>query len=95
MTGKQRTHEQHSGRAHEMAAKEKFIIDLYPVALAESKQTGLSWELILAQTAQETDWGQKVLPGTHNLYNINGWLLVTAPVMSGPLISTSDSPGPP
>ena len=76
MTDKQRAHEHHSGHVHKVGAKEKFIMDLYPAALAESKQTGLSWQLILAQTAQETDWGQKVLPGTHNLYNIKaigGW----------------------
>lgn len=30
----------------------------------------MSWELMLAETAEETGWGQHVLPGTNNLYNI-------------------------
>lgn len=36
----------------------------------------MSWELVLAQAAQETGWGQKVLAGTNNLFNIKaspGW----------------------
>jgi hypothetical protein len=33
-------------------------------------QTGMSAELMLAQAAQETGWGQKVLTGTNNLFNI-------------------------
>ncbi|WP_426287827.1 peptidoglycan-binding protein [Luteibacter sp. E-22] len=36
----------------------------------------MSWELILAQAAQETGWGQKVLPETNNIFNIKagiGW----------------------
>lgn len=36
----------------------------------------MSADLILAQAAQETGWGQKVLPGTNNIFNIkadSGW----------------------
>lgn len=48
----------------------EFIKSIYCSARLVSKETGLSWELILAQAAQETRWGQKVLKGTNNLYNI-------------------------
>jgi peptidoglycan hydrolase-like protein with peptidoglycan-binding domain len=53
-----------------MGSKEQFIADLYPAAVKVSKQTGLSAELTLAQAAGETGWGEKVLPGTNNLFNI-------------------------
>jgi hypothetical protein len=53
-----------------MGSKEQFIADLYPAALKVSKETGLSVELTLAQAAGETGWGEKILPGTHNLFNI-------------------------
>jgi peptidoglycan hydrolase-like protein with peptidoglycan-binding domain len=53
-----------------MGSKEQFIADLYPAAVKVSKQTGLSVELTLAQAAGETGWGEKVLPGTNNLFNI-------------------------
>ena len=59
-----------------MNEKEKFIAELYPEARNISQETGMSWELILAQAALETGWGQKVLPGTYNLFNIKadqGW----------------------
>ncbi|MDM0040270.1 glucosaminidase domain-containing protein [Variovorax sp. J22G21] len=50
--------------------KEQFIANLYPAAVTVSQQTGMSKELILAQAALETGWGEKVLPGTNNLFNI-------------------------
>jgi len=53
-----------------MDAKIEFICKLYPAAMECSRQTGCSWELILAQSALETGWGQKVLPGTNNIFNI-------------------------
>ncbi|MGF6492874.1 peptidoglycan hydrolase-like protein with peptidoglycan-binding domain [Luteibacter sp. 621] len=53
-----------------MGSKEQFIADLYPAALKVSKETSLSVELTLAQAAGETGWGEKILPGTHNLFNI-------------------------
>lgn len=53
-----------------LTPQQKFIVDLYPAALRISRETGCSWELILAQAAQETGWGQKVLPGTNNIFNI-------------------------
>ncbi|MDD5406857.1 MAG: peptidoglycan-binding protein [Sulfurovaceae bacterium] len=55
---------------------EEFIQKLYPAAIKVSKETGMSWELILAQAAQETQWGKSVLPGTNNIFNIkasNDW----------------------
>ncbi len=56
--------------------KIEFIKSLYCDARAVSRETGMSWELILAQAAQETGWGQKVLAGTYNIFNIKssgGW----------------------
>ncbi|AVR95637.1 TIGR02594 family protein [Pseudoduganella armeniaca] len=53
-----------------------FIKSLYCPARAVAAQTGCSWELILAQAAQETGWGEKTLPGTNNIFNIKaspGW----------------------
>lgn len=49
---------------------QQFIADIYPAAKKVSQESGTSLELILAQTAQETGWGQKVLPGTNNLFNV-------------------------
>ncbi len=59
-----------------MNDKERFIADLYPAAKKVSQATGMSWELILAQAAQETGWGQRQLPSTNNIFNIKsagGW----------------------
>ncbi len=59
-----------------MGNKEEFIADLYPAARRISQETGMSWELILAQAAQETGWGERAPPGTNNLFNIKadaGW----------------------
>jgi Muramidase (flagellum-specific) len=53
-----------------MGSKEQFIADLYPAAVKVSKASGLSVELTLSQAAGETGWGEKILPGTHNLFNI-------------------------
>lgn len=56
--------------------QEQFIADIYPGAKKIAEDTGSSVEIVLAQTALETGWGQKVLPGTNNLYNIKadaGW----------------------
>ncbi|MGE5453050.1 MAG: TIGR02594 family protein [Acidobacteriota bacterium] len=50
--------------------KFEFIKSIYCDARQISKETGMSWELILAQAAQETGWGDKVLSGTNNLFNI-------------------------
>ena len=59
-----------------MSNKEDFIEKLYPAAVAVSKKTGMSKELILAQAAQETGWGEHVLDGTNNIFNVKaggGW----------------------
>ena len=53
-----------------MTDKDKFIAELYPAAVKISQETGMSKELILAQAARETGWGQHVLTGTHNFFNI-------------------------
>lgn len=56
--------------------QQQFIIDIYPSVHKVAQETGVSEKLLLAQAAAETGWGQKVLPGTHNLYNIkadSGW----------------------
>jgi peptidoglycan hydrolase-like protein with peptidoglycan-binding domain len=59
-----------------MDAHEEFIARLYPAARKISAETGMSWELMLAQAAHETGWGRKSLPGTNNAYNVKaagGW----------------------
>ncbi|MEO8778322.1 MAG: glucosaminidase domain-containing protein [Rhodanobacter sp.] len=53
-----------------MSDNDKFIAELYPAAVKISRETGMSKELILAQAAQETGWGQHVLAGTNNTFNI-------------------------
>lgn len=53
-----------------MNEKERFIAELYPAAIEVSKETGMAWQTILAQAAQETGWGQHQLPDTHNIFNI-------------------------
>lgn len=50
--------------------KLNFIADLYCPARVIADQTGCSWELILAQAAGETGWGEKCLRGTNNVFNI-------------------------
>jgi len=47
-----------------------FIRDLYCPARKVTKETGMSWELILAQAALECGWGKHVLRGTNNIFNI-------------------------
>ncbi|WMY08882.1 glucosaminidase domain-containing protein [Paraburkholderia phenoliruptrix] len=52
------------------ARKQEFIKDLYCPARQCADETGCSWELILSQAATETGWGEKVLAGTNNIFNI-------------------------
>lgn len=51
-------------------SKTEFIGNIYQDALKVSEQSGISLDFILGQTALETGWGKKVLPGTNNLFNI-------------------------
>jgi hypothetical protein len=53
-----------------MNEKERFIAELYLAAIEVSKETGMAWQTILAQAAQETGWGQHQLPASHNIFNI-------------------------
>lgn len=56
--------------------KLNFIVDIYCPIRKVSFETGMSWKTMLAQAAQETGWGEKVLPGTNNIFNIkldNKW----------------------
>lgn len=58
------------------SSKIAFIKQLYCPARIVAAETGCSWELIIAQAAQETGWGEKTLPGTNNVFNIKafgGW----------------------
>jgi flagellum-specific peptidoglycan hydrolase FlgJ len=50
--------------------QQQFIADIYPAAKKIAEESGSSLDLILAQTAQETGWGQKTLEGTNNLFNV-------------------------
>ncbi|GAA0254516.1 glucosaminidase domain-containing protein [Rhodanobacter caeni] len=59
-----------------MNEKERFIAELYSAAIEVSEDTGMAWQTILAQAAQETGWGRHQLPGAHNIFNIKadpGW----------------------
>jgi peptidoglycan hydrolase-like protein with peptidoglycan-binding domain len=56
-----------------METNEEFIARLYPIARKVSAETGLSWELMLAQAVVETGWGKRVLPGTNNMFNIKAF----------------------
>ena len=53
-----------------MSKQTDWIQSIAPYAKQASLKTGMSVELMLAQAAQETGWGQKVLSGTNNLFNI-------------------------
>jgi hypothetical protein len=53
-----------------MSKQTDWIQSIAPYAKQASLQTGMSAELMLAQAAQETGWGQKVLSGTNNIFNI-------------------------
>lgn len=53
-----------------MSAQTDFIASIYWPAKDISDKTGLSLQTMLAQAAQETGWGAKVLPGTNNIFNI-------------------------
>ncbi|MDO9106908.1 MAG: glucosaminidase domain-containing protein [Methylovulum sp.] len=53
-----------------MSSKTDFIVSIADAARTVATESGLSYELMLAQAAQETGWGAKVLPGTNNIFNI-------------------------
>ena len=60
-----------------MSKQSDWIKSVALYAKSASARTGMSAELMLAQAAQETGWGQKVLPGTNNIFNIKadaGWI---------------------
>lgn len=50
--------------------KINFINTIYGKAREVAGKSGFSLEFILAQAAYETGWGEKILPGTNNLFNI-------------------------
>lgn len=47
-----------------------FIALIYCSVRRVAFKKDVSWETILAQAAQETGWGEKILPGTNNIFNI-------------------------
>ena len=48
---------------------EKFIRDVYPAALAQSKESGISPIFVTAQAALESGWGRSKI-GRYNLFGI-------------------------
>ncbi len=57
------------------ASREEFLATLYPHAEKAAKALGTEPEVLLAQSALETGWGQKIVRGnngapSHNLFNI-------------------------
>lgn len=57
-------------KAYTQEDKINFINTIYGKARVVAEQSGFSLEFILAQAAYETGWGEKILPGTNNLFNI-------------------------
>lgn len=56
--------------------KLNFIASIYCSVRKIAFKKDVSWETILAQAAQETGWGEKILAGTNNVFNIkadSGW----------------------
>lgn len=52
-------------------SKEDFVKTLWSSAKTAASALGASPEILIAQAALETNWGQKVLPGnSHNLFNV-------------------------
>ncbi len=64
------------------SSREEFLATLYPHAEKAAKALGTQPEVLLAQSALETGWGQKIVRGnngapSHNLFNIKAdrrWL---------------------
>ncbi|MEN8285716.1 glucosaminidase domain-containing protein [Acinetobacter baumannii] len=50
--------------------KLNFIASIYCSVRRVAFKKDVSWETILAQAAQETGWGEKILIGTNNIFNI-------------------------
>lgn len=50
--------------------KMNFISSIYCSVRRIAFKKNVSWETILSQAAQETGWGEKVLVGTNNIFNI-------------------------
>jgi flagellum-specific peptidoglycan hydrolase FlgJ len=53
-----------------MDSRIDFVSRIYASAYEISEKTGMSAELIIAQAVQETGWGEKILTGTNNIFNI-------------------------
>ncbi|MGZ5025868.1 MAG: glucosaminidase domain-containing protein [Methylobacter sp.] len=53
-----------------MSSKTNFVVSIANAARTVATESGLSYELMLAQAVQETGWGTKVLPNTNNIFNI-------------------------
>ena len=50
--------------------REEFIKDVYAQTYQLAKDEGISHDFIMAQIIQETRWGDSVLEGTNNIFNI-------------------------
>ncbi|QYJ79878.1 flagellar assembly peptidoglycan hydrolase FlgJ [Shewanella acanthi] len=62
-------------RTIKFGSREEFVATLYPHAEKAAKELGTTPEVLLAQSALETGWGQKIVRGnngapSHNLFNI-------------------------
>ena len=58
------------GNPYKGMTKEQFIAAISPMAEQVAQQTGLTPQTIMAQTAEETGWGQHMVG--NNLFNIKG-----------------------
>ncbi|MBI5344421.1 MAG: glucosaminidase domain-containing protein [Deltaproteobacteria bacterium] len=57
-------------RGYALEDRIAFIKETYADALTVSRKSGFPIVFILAQAAYETGWGEKVIPGSYNLFNI-------------------------
>ena len=72
----------------QVSSPEAFVAELYPYAQAAATKLGTQAEVLIAQSALETGWGQKIIrtqdgSNSHNLFNIKtgqGWQGKTATV---------------
>jgi flagellar protein FlgJ len=61
--------------AMDFSSKDSFVRSLLPHAEAAAEKLGVDPKVLVAQAALETGWGQHVIEGSNNLFNIKarGW----------------------
>lgn len=49
-------------------SRQQFVAGVYPAAVRVAQDTGVSWQLLLAQAVVESDYGRRVPSAAHNLF---------------------------